>query len=186
MPSLLEHIAIAGLVGLPLAKKPKWILGLCGVAILPDFDLFLSLHRIAFHSLLVLLPISIGLIGVAWYRFPDYREPALFAAFCLLSHTALDALQSWVALLWPLVPLNFWLNIQLRLTIAGSVAIPYLDVGPMVAPLYVLSEPGDATLLAPYDIMLFLLFLSLALFKLWPSVRPRLGGVLHTLRNRSS
>jgi membrane-bound metal-dependent hydrolase YbcI (DUF457 family) len=186
MPSLLEHVAIAGLVGLPLAKKPKWILGLCGVAIIPDFDLFLGLHRIAFHSLLVLLPISIGLIGVAWYRFPDYREPAVFAAFCLLSHPTLDVLQFWVALLWPLVPLNFWLNIQLRLVIAGSVAIPYLEVGPMVAPLYALSEPGDAALLGPYDVTLFLLFLSLALFKLWPSIGPRLGTVLHMQRKRSS
>jgi membrane-bound metal-dependent hydrolase YbcI (DUF457 family) len=186
MPSLLEHVAIAGLVGLPLAKKPKWILALCGTAILPDFDLFLGLHRIAFHSLLVLLPISLSLIGLAWSRFPSYREPALFTAFCLLSHTALDALQYWVALLWPLVPLNFWLNVQLRLAIAGPVAIPYLAVGPMVAPLYALSEPGDAALLAPYDATLFLLFLSLALLRLWPSISPHLSSWLHTSRTRVS
>jgi membrane-bound metal-dependent hydrolase YbcI (DUF457 family) len=176
MPSLLEHIALVGLVGLPLAKKPKWILALSGVAILPDLDLFLGLHRIAFHSLLVLLPISLGLIGLAWSRFPDYREPALFTAFCLLSHTLLDALQYWVALLWPLVPLSFWFNIQLRLAIAGSVVIPYFQVGPMVAPLSALAEPADAALLGAYDVTLFLLFLALALFKLWPSIRPRLGG----------
>lgn len=185
MPSLLEHVAIAGLVGLPLAKKPKWILALCGVAIIPDFDLFLGLHRIAFHSLLVLLPISLALIGVAWHRFPNYREPALFAAFCLLSHPALDALGFWVALLWPLVPVSFWLNVQLRLIIVGSVAIPYLEVGPMIAPLYVLGEAGDAALLTPYDATLFLLFLALALFRLWPSIRPRLGSLLRTLRTGS-
>jgi membrane-bound metal-dependent hydrolase YbcI (DUF457 family) len=186
MPSLLEHIAIAGLVGLPLAKKPKWILGLCGVAIIPDFDLFLGLHRIAFHSLVVLLPISITLIAVAWYRFPNYHEPALFTAFCLLSHPTLDALQYWVALLWPLVPAAFWLNVQLHLFVAGSIAIPYLEVGPMVGPLYVLAEPAEAALLAPYDAALFLLFLALALFKLWPSIRPRLGSLLPMLRNHSS
>jgi membrane-bound metal-dependent hydrolase YbcI (DUF457 family) len=172
MPTLLEHIAITGLVGLPLAKKPKWILALCPLAVFPDLDLFLGLHRIAFHSLLVLLPISLTLIGLAWYRFRDYREPAAFAAFCLLSHPLLDVLGYWVALFWPLVPASFWLNIQLRLAIVGSTIVPYVEVGPMIAPLYVLGEPADAVLLTPFDATLFLLFLSVALIKLWPSIKP--------------
>lgn len=181
MPTLLEHIAISGLVALPIARKPKWIISLSWIAILPDIDILLGLHRIAFHSLLVLVPISTILVGVTWRWFSSYREPALFAAFCLLSHTMLDWLQGWVALLWPLVPLTFWLNIQLRIAWQGQVFFPYLETGPMIGPLEPLFEPSTASLLGPYEFAFFLLFITVALIKVWPTTKPYLQKLLHQI-----
>jgi len=177
MPTLMEHMAIAGFVALPLSSKPKWIIGLCWVAILPDLDIFLGLHRIVFHSLLILGPISAVLVGVSWHWFPNFREPALFAAFCLLSHTILDWLQGWVALLWPIVPLAFWLNIQLRIAWQGQVLLPYLEIGPMIGPLDTLFEPSEASLLNPFGFALFLLFITVALIKVRPTLKLRLQSI---------
>ncbi|MFX1245754.1 MAG: hypothetical protein ACFE8F_12440, partial [Promethearchaeota archaeon] len=165
MPSLLEHMAIAGLVALPLARKPKWILLLSWVAILPDLDIFLGLHRIVSHTLVLLIPISISVIGIAYRWFPLYREPAIFIAFCLLSHTLLDTLQYWNALLWPL-PLAFWLNISF--TLIPNQLLPLLTVGPMVAPLHVLFTPITGTLLGPLDTTLFLFFVVAAILRIYP------------------
>lgn len=166
MPTLMEHMAIAGFVALPLVRKPKWIIGLCWVAILPDLDILLGLHRIAFHSLLILVPISAVLVGISWRWFSNYREPALFAAFCLLSHPFMDWLQGWVALLWPIVPLTFWLNIHLQLAWQGQILLPYLEIGPMIGPLEPLFEPSTASLLGPFEFVFFLFFIIVALIKI--------------------
>lgn len=171
MPTLLEHIAIAGLVALVVTRKPKWILLLCWVPILPDFDIFLGLHRIAFHTLVLLIPISIALITITAYRFPHYLEAALFIAFGLLSHTLLDTLQGWNAILWPL-PLTFYLNITLTLLPTSPIPTPLLLIGPMIAPISILAEPTTGVLLGPYDTVFFLLFLSVALIKTWPTIHP--------------
>ena len=168
MPPLLEHMAIAGLVALPLVKKPKWILAFIWVAILPDLDFFLGLHRIAFHSLIVLLPIITIVVGLMWKWLPQHRELALFVAFALLSHVFLDILQYWVALFWPLLPLAFWPNIQIRLISTGITTA----INPMVAPLDVLFIPGEATIIGPFDLFLFLLFLTVTLIRIWPDIRP--------------
>jgi len=173
MPTLLAHIAIAGLVCLVLVKEPKWVLLLAWVAILPDFDIFLGLHRIAFHTLFLLVPISVAIIGIAYRWFPQYREPALIIAFCLLSHTILDWLQYWNALFWP-IPLAFWLNIQITILPTSPIPTPLLIIGPMIAPLHVLFEPTTGTLFDPLTTTLFLLFLTVAIIRMWPDFSTRL------------
>lgn len=173
MPTLLAHIAIAGLVCLALVKNPKWVLLLVWTAILPDFDIFLGLHRIAFHTLFLLIPVSVAIIIIAYRWFPAYKEPAFIIAFCLLSHTILDALQYWNALLWP-IPLAFWLNIQISVLPTSPIPTPLLVIGPMVAPLHVLFEPSTGTLFDPYTSTLFLLFLAVAIIRMWPDFYQRL------------
>lgn len=174
MPSLLEHIAFSGLIALPLAKKPKWILGLCWVAMLPDLDIFLGLHRAAFHSLLTLLPVCAVLVISARNWCPHLYEPALFASFCLLSHTFFDFLGGYVALLWPLIPLSIQLNVYILLVNTGTHLIPQLVIEPFLAPLSEVTAPGTALLLSPLDVTLFLLFLTLAITKAWPTLKPNL------------
>ena len=166
MPSLLEHMAIAGLVALPLARRPKLILLLSWVAILPDLDIFLGLHRIVGHTLVLLIPVCIAILSITFRWFPSYKEPALFVSFCLLSHTLLDTLTYWNALLWPL-PLTFWLNISLTLT--PHQPLPQLTIGPMIGPLDPLFIPSTGTLLSPLDTTLFLLFLTVATLRILAS-----------------
>lgn len=173
MPTLLAHIAIAGLVCLAIVKNPKWVLLFSWVAILPDFDIFLGLHRIAFHTLVLLIPISVAVISIAYRWFPTYKEPAFIIAFCLLSHTILDWLQYWNALFWP-IPLAFWLNIQLTILPTSPIPTPLLLIGPMIAPLHVLFEPSTGTLFDPYTSTLFLLFLAVAIIRIWPDLSTRL------------
>jgi hypothetical protein len=180
MPSLLEHIAFSGLLALPLAKKPKWILGLCWVAVLPDLDIFLGLHRAAFHSLLTLLPICIALVITVRHWYPHLYEPALFASFCLLSHTLFDLLGGYVALFWPLIPLSIQLNIYILLVNTGTHLIPQLVIEPFFAPLTQVTAPGTALLLSPLDVTLFLIFLALALTKAYPTLPTRLRQLLNT------
>jgi hypothetical protein len=173
MPTLLAHIAIAGLVCLAIVKNPKWVLLFVWVAILPDFDIFLGLHRIAFHTLFLLIPISIAVIIIAYRWFPTYKEPAFIIAFCLLSHTILDWLQYWNALFWP-IPLAFWLNIHITILPTNPIPTPLLTIGPMIAPLHALAEPSTGTLFDPLTTGLFLLFLAVAIIRTWPNLSTRL------------
>jgi len=176
MPTLLAHIAIAGLVLLVVIKEPKWVLLLAWVAILPDFDIFLGLHRIAFHTLFLLIPVSVAIIGIAYTKYPQYKEPAFIIAFCLISHTILDVLQYWNAIFWP-VPLAFWLNIHLTLLPTSPIPTPDVVFGPMVAPLSVMFEPTTGTLFDPLTSFIFILFLVVALIRTWPDIYPLLRRV---------
>lgn len=185
MPALLAHIAIAGLVCLAIAKNPKWVLLLAWTAILPDFDIFLGLHRIAFHTLFLLIPVSVAIIIIAYRWFPTYKEPAFIIAFCLLSHTILDWLQYWNALLWP-IPLVFWLNIQITILPTSPIPTPFLVIGPMVAPLHVLFEPSTGTLFDPYTTTLFLLFLAIAIIRIWPDFYTKLRKPSHNTEEASN
>jgi hypothetical protein len=178
MPSLLEHIAFSGLLALPLAKKPKWILALCWIAVLPDLDIFLGLHRAAFHSLITLLPVCTAIIFAARTWYPDFLEPALFASFCLLSHTLFDFLGGYVALFWPLIPLSYQVNIYLQLVNTGTSLTPQLVIEPFVAPLSEVTYIGNALLLSPFDVTLFVIFLALTLTKAWPTLQPQLQQLL--------
>jgi len=177
MPTLPEHVAIAGLAALPFSKKPKWVVALCWTAIIPDFDIFLGMHRMVLHSLIVLLPIIAALIGTTWRWFPGYREPALFVSFCLLSHVILDWFGYYVALLWPVVPLCFWFNVQARLIFTGPILIPYIEVGPMVAPLDVLFQPADASFITLHGLTLLLFFTAAAMFKMETQVKEALRHI---------
>lgn len=179
MPSLLEHIAFSGLLALPLAKKPKWILALCWVATIPDFDIFFGLHRAAFHSLITLIPVCVILIMAARTWRPNFLEPALFTSFCLLSHTIFDFLGGYVALLWPLIPLSFQFKIYILLLNTGTNLIPQLVIEPFIAPLSVVTAPSTALLLGPLDFTLFLIFIALATTRAWPSLQPTLRRLLH-------
>jgi hypothetical protein len=181
MPTLLAHIAIAGLVCLAIVKNPKWVLLFVWVAILPDFDIFLGLHRIAFHTLFLLIPISVAIIIIAYRWFPTYKEPAFIIAFCLLSHTILDWLQYWNALFWP-IPLAFWLNIQITILPTSPIPTPLPIIGPMIAPLHVLHEPSTGTLFDPYTTTLFLLFLAVAIIRMWPDFYTRLRKPSHNTK----
>ena len=176
MPTLLAHIAIAGLVLLVVVKEPKWVLLLAWVAILPDFDIFLGLHRIAFHTFFLLVPVSVAIIGIAFAKYPQYKEPAFIIAFCLLSHTILDVLQYWNAIFWP-VPLAFWLNIQITILPTSPIPTPFLILGPMVAPLHVLFEPTTGTLFDPLTTFIFFLFLAVAFIRSWPDIESLLRRV---------
>jgi hypothetical protein len=176
MPTLLAHIAIAGLVLLVLVKEPKWVLLLAWVAILPDFDIFLGLHRIAFHTFFLLIPVSVVIIGIAYAKYPQYKEPAFIIAFCLLSHTILDVLQYWNAIFWP-IPLAFWLNIQITVIPTSPIPIPLLVLGPMIAPLTVLFEPTTGILFDPLTTFIFVLFLAVTIIRAWPEISPFLRKV---------
>lgn len=169
MPTLLAHIAIAGLVLLVVIKEPKWVLLLAWAAILPDLDIFLGLHRIAFHTLFLLIPVSVAILALAYTKYPQYKEPAFIIAFCLISHTILDVLQYWNAIFWP-IPLAFWFNIQITLLPTSPIPTPLLMLGPLVAPLSVLFEPGTGTLFDPLTSFIFILFLVLALIRTWPDI----------------
>lgn len=170
MPSLLEHIAFSGLLALPLSKKPKWILGLCWVAAIPDLDIFLGLHRAAFHSLITLLPVCTVLVITAHYWRPTFFEPALFVSFCLLSHTLFDFLGGFVAILWPLIPASFQLNIYILIVNTGTGLIPQLVIEPFIAPLTEVTAPGTGLLLAPFGVVFSLIFLTLTINKAWPNL----------------
>ena len=75
------------------------ILLLSFFAILPDFDVFLGVHRGLFHSLLFVLPLLLLSLRFA-------RSYSGYISLFLFSHLALDFLTGGVPFLYPLVNLG--------------------------------------------------------------------------------
>lgn len=109
----ISHLALEGIIGWVLLKKfnkesvylqsrkRKFLfLGILSFSILPDFDIFLGLHRAYTHSLV--WPTIFLLAGIIYWRWTGSRSKSnqfslqigwislLFGAFLLYSHILLD------------------------------------------------------------------------------------------------
>lgn len=92
---------------------PFVVLGFCGVgvkkslvlsplAILPDLDVLLHVHRSVTHSAVVLLLILIPICLFIRVKHPHYFHDSLVGGLVVLSHPILDVFDTYTPLLYPL------------------------------------------------------------------------------------
>ena len=91
-------------------------------AILPDFDVFLGVHRGLFHSLLFLIPLSVSIMIVE-YSTKNRINYSLFAIFFLFSHIFLDFLAGGVPFLYPLIATGVGVEFPFVIEFGSSITV---------------------------------------------------------------
>lgn len=105
---------IAPLVALSLlGVRFKEALPLALLALLPDFDALLLVHRSLTHSLAILLAISLPILAILYLYRPRLLRPSLLALLSISSHLALDLFDGYTPLFWPLYDQSLWLRADL-------------------------------------------------------------------------
>jgi len=121
----LLHFAIPySLSASRLGLRKALFLGL--VALLPDADVLLRVHRSWTHSIIIVGFLSGAILFAVAVLKPKAQEFTFLCTLSLLSHLVLDLFQAYIPVLWPLLNTSFWLDVEVWITIAGEV-IPQLS-----------------------------------------------------------
>lgn len=155
MVSWVPQIVVPPLVALAFLRSlpRKWVLALAPVTYLADIDyLFPGEHRVYTHTLLI-PGLLLGIVALLWrrqagrvaepLRFWDFaRQPGwglglLLSAYFLAAHDLMDVFTGGVALFWPLLPTNFFIDSTINIDLVHRTITPQVDTGatPEPAPL---------------------------------------------------
>ena len=126
MPELAIHFSVVFALTTPrLGIKRALLISL--IAILPDLDVLVHVHRSMSHSILVILLVCTPILLLV-YRFKTkYFKLAVLALLALLSHPLMDLFQTYTPILYPLLDRSLWVKID------GSVLIHPGGVDPRVS-----------------------------------------------------
>lgn len=99
MPDLPTHLIIPLLALLIVSKKEqhKYIFLLLPLAVVPDFDTFVTQHRALLHNMFI--PLLLLIFG---YAIKEKRLPFVIASVYFASHVILDMFGGGVVLFYPL------------------------------------------------------------------------------------
>jgi len=124
MPELLLHFAIPfALVAPVLGIRRALIVGI--VAILPDLDVLLHLHRSFTHSVIFLL-ILIVLVVFVSLKLGRGFGTVLACSLSLLSHPLLDLFHSPTPILFPLTNYSYHVSLKMNAVISDRI-VPYIS-----------------------------------------------------------
>lgn len=156
---LLTHIFIPLSIAKIMERKLD-LLSLFIISIftlLPDFDVFLGLHRGLFHSLLFIFPLSLALIALG--KLFKFEKLSKFLVLALFLHLFFDFLTGGVPFLYPLF--NVGIGVEFPLVIKFS-SFPYIIVEYL--PKIVFNSPSPvygktSNLISPFGIVSLFLFI---------------------------
>ena len=102
--------------------KPPYLFLLSFFAILPDFDVFIGVHRGLFHSLIFLIPLSASILLLE-YLVKNRIRYSLLAVFFMFSHIFLDFLSGGVPFLYPFINTGLGVEFPFVIEFGSSVTI---------------------------------------------------------------
>jgi membrane-bound metal-dependent hydrolase YbcI (DUF457 family) len=111
-------VYVAGMDGV----KSPYLFLLSFFAILPDFDVFLGVHRGLFHSLIFLIPLSASIL-LAEYLMKNRIKYSVLTVFFLFSHIFLDFLSGGVPFLYPLIDTGLGVEFPFVIEFGSSVTV---------------------------------------------------------------
>lgn len=141
MPELLLHFSVPFALTAPKLGVKRALL-ISTIALLPDLDVLLHIHRSITHSILVLIPACLPIL-LFTYSKNKYFNLALISILALLSHPLMDSFQTYTPLLYPLLDRSIWFRIEGGILILGSSLRPELQVAVKDVP----------TVFKPFEIM---------------------------------
>jgi membrane-bound metal-dependent hydrolase YbcI (DUF457 family) len=101
MPDPLTHFLVAFAITAPfIGIKRATLAGI--IALLPDLDALLHIHRSATHSIIIILAITIPIIIITKTKKPNHTKTTLLYIIALLTHPILDTFQTYTPILYPL------------------------------------------------------------------------------------
>ncbi len=121
---ILTHIFLPLIVVYSLKRErfSKVYFPLAIFTILPDFDVFLGVHRSYLHSLLFLVPLAVFMLVVE-RAFRSKIEYAYVATFFLLSHIFLDFFAGGVPFLYPIVKIGVGVEFPIKISFGSDIVI---------------------------------------------------------------
>ena len=102
MSEVLIHLIIPAAALIVAGFDRRLVLIFCPIAILPDLDILLGIHRQSFHSIFVLGAISLLLLFYTFRYKPQWKTHAIIISILLLSHPILDLMTGPIQILWPI------------------------------------------------------------------------------------
>jgi dolichol-phosphate mannosyltransferase len=128
MPELALHFSVVfALVAPRLGVKRALLLSF--IALVPDLDVLMHVHRSMSHSILI-LAFAYTPILLAVYRFkPKGFRLALLGLLALLSHPVMDCFQTYTPILYPLLDRSVWLSVDGGVWISPSGLKPFASAG---------------------------------------------------------
>ncbi len=119
MPELLLHFSIPFALAAPILGLKRAIL-IGFIAVLPDLDVLIHLHRSFTHSIILLSLISTVFIFIAW---KSGRGLSLATACCLslLSHPLLDLFHSVTPIFYPFSEYSYHVSVRMNALISEKI-----------------------------------------------------------------
>lgn len=111
---LILHLLLPLLFLLAIKVDARKAVLMSPLAVLPDLDALVGLHRALGHSFVPVLVLPLAFLAYSYFKRPEWVSTALIAQFYLASHVILDL--GGVAFLWPIVKDQFFLDIGITLT----------------------------------------------------------------------
>lgn len=157
MVEVVAHYITSVLVASRFAKfKRALLLGLIGV--LPDVDIFFSVHRWVTHSLIVLFILALPISLLVWHT---SKRWLVFVVTCITiyaMHILLDLFNAPTPILWPLVTESYSLSINIKGVLAGNEVkfLPLVEINSMVTD-FTPKPAIEGTLLSELGVILSIL-----------------------------
>lgn len=116
------HFSVAFSVLSAVGCDPLTSFAASVVAVIPDLDVFLGIHRSVSHSILLHLPIALVGLLLRVANFPcSYLLIAIWLS--LLTHALLDALTGFSPILWPMLKDEVYVEAKIGATFQHSVEL---------------------------------------------------------------
>jgi len=118
-------------------SKPRCVALVALIALLPDIDALLRVHRWVPHSIPLTLLVTTPILTLVYYRFRKYLRFAAIALLIYVLHIALDLFTVLTPALWSLHS-SIWIRIELT----GALTTSGVRIAPGVE---VVTRPADFT-----------------------------------------
>lgn len=113
------HLLLPVLFLLAIKIDTRKVLMFAPLAILPDFDALLGMHREVLHSFIPILVLPVGLIVYSKLKRPEWMLSAMLVQFYLASHIVLDL--GGVTFFWPFVKDQMFFDPVIKFNLQGGV-----------------------------------------------------------------
>jgi heme/copper-type cytochrome/quinol oxidase subunit 4 len=126
MPEPAMHFSVVFALTAPRLGVKKALL-LSFIALVPDLDVLMHVHRSMSHSIIV-LTLAYTPILLAVYRFkPEYFRLTVLGLLALLSHIVMDLFQTYTPILYPILDSSLWIEIDGGVQVSPSELKPQLS-----------------------------------------------------------
>lgn len=113
MPEPLIHFIIPLFLLIMFGFNTKKAFLISFLAILPDFDVLLHIHRSFSHSIFFILIFSVPAIIITKKFYKERHGDAIIAALVILSHPFMDIFTYYTPVLWPLFNKSIYIVTEL-------------------------------------------------------------------------
>jgi len=162
MPDPLTHFSVAFAITAPfIGIKRAALAGI--IALLPDLDALLHIHRSATHSIIIILAITVPIIIITKTKKPNHTKTTFLYTIALLTHPILDTFQTYTPILYPLTTYSILININAGIII-NSTLKPYINTIIQTAPTnFTPFTQLDAPLIMPETLLPALILITTSL-----------------------